>query len=219
MTTPNEHFHTPTHNVLHHLETSGSPVSAKARPLPPDKYKRAKAEFSHLMENDICRPSKSSWASPIHVVNKKNGEIRICGDYRRLNSQTKADKYPIPRILDFQYILPGKSIFTHLDLNRAYYHIPMAPSDIEKTAVITPFGLFEYTRMPFGLRNAAQTFQRFMDTIFRGIDFTFAYIDDILIASENIEQHQQHLRTIFKILENNNLRINLQKCTFGQTNI
>ncbi|KAG6456668.1 hypothetical protein O3G_MSEX009868 [Manduca sexta] len=100
------------HNVCHHIETKGPPVFARARPLPPDRYKKAKDEFRITQELGIRRPSKSPWASPLHIVPKKNGEIRPCGDYRRLNSITKPDRYPIPRILDFTYMLSGKKVFS-----------------------------------------------------------------------------------------------------------
>lgn len=165
---------TPKHNVMHHIETTGPPVCARARPFPPDKYSKAKKEFEYMQQIGICRPSKSCWSSPLHVVTKKNGEIRPCGDYRALNAITKPDLYPIPRIQDFTYLLAGKRIFSRIDLQRAYHFIPVAPQDVEKTAIITPFGLFDFERMTFGLRNAAQTFQRFMNhVVFQGLDFLF----------------------------------------------
>ena len=95
----------------------------------------------------------------------------------------------------------------------------MAPEDIAKTAVITPFGLFEYLRMPFGLRNAAQSFQRFIDQVFRGLDFVYAFIDDVLIASSNPDEHKLHLRQVFQRLDQYGITANPKKCNFGQTEI
>ncbi|GFS61632.1 hypothetical protein TNCV_4312871 [Trichonephila clavipes] len=120
------------HEVKHHILTTGQPVYSKARQLAPDKLKLAKQEFQFMLDNDIIRPSKSQWASPLHLVNKKDGTLRPCGDYRRLNAQTIPDRYPIPRIEDFNHILKDKKIFSKIDLVKAYYQIPIAEEDKEK---------------------------------------------------------------------------------------
>lgn len=152
---------TSTHSdVTHHIVTRGPPVASKVRRMHPDKVKAAKEEFRLMCEMGICRPSSSSWASPLHCVLKKNGQFRFVGDYRRLNHVTQPDRYPVPHIHDLLHSLHGKSVFTTLDLERAYHQVAVEEADIPKTAVITPFGLFEFTRMQFGLCNASQTFQR-----------------------------------------------------------
>jgi hypothetical protein len=107
----------------------------------------------------------------------------------------------VPHIQDFNANLAGKHIFSKVDLIRGYHQIPVAPQDVPKTAIITPFGLYEFLRTPFGLKNAAQTFQRLMDTVCQGLPGIFVYLDDIMIASENKQQHTSDLRILFGSFE------------------
>lgn len=141
------------------------------------------------------------------------------GDYRALHAITIPDRFPLPYLTDFTSNLRGKTIFSNIDLQKAFHQVPIHPDDIAKTAITTPFGLYEFSFMTFGLCNAAQTFQRLIHEVLRDPDFVFPYIDDLCIASSSMEEHRQHLRTIFQRLRENHLAINLAKCEFGKSQL
>ena len=135
------------------------------------------------------------------MVMKPDGTWRPCGDYRRLNLVTKPDQYPPPHIEDLTSQLVGKVIFTKLDLKKGYHQIPVSQKDLLKTAVITPFGLFVFRRMPFGLRNAGQTFQRFMDQVLAGVPHVFVYLDNLLVASDSTAEHEKDVKAVLDRLQ------------------
>ncbi|GFX21676.1 hypothetical protein TNCV_1200561 [Trichonephila clavipes] len=207
------------HGTVHHIITTGPPVTARPRRLHPKLYDAVKVEFEFLLAQGIIRPSKSPWSSPLHIVPKSDSTVRPVGDYRQLNSVTEFDSYPMPYLNDFAHALHGKKIFSKIDIFKAFHQIPIAECDIPKTAVTTPWGLYEYTHLCFGLVNAPQTFMRFMHEVLRGLPFCFVYLDDILCYSENAEEHRSHLRTIFQRLSSYGLKLNISKCVFGVTEL
>ncbi|GFW70418.1 retrovirus-related Pol polyprotein from transposon opus [Trichonephila clavipes] len=164
------------HGTVHHIITTGPPVTARPRRLHPKLYDAVKVEFAFLLAQGIIRPSKSPWSSPLHVVPKSDSTVRPVGDYRQLNSVTEFDSYPMPYLNDFAHALHGKRIFSKIDIFKAFHQIPIAECDIPKTAVTTPWGLYEYTHLCFGLMNAPQTFMRFMHEVLRGLPFVLRFL-------------------------------------------
>ena len=196
------------HDVTHHITTTGPLVRARTRRLAPEQLKIARQEFEHMMQLGIVCPSSSNSSSLLHMMPMKTpGDWRPCGDYRALNNVTVPDRYPIPHIQNFIATLYEATIFPK--------SIWFERTDIPKTAVTTPFSLFEFLRMSFGLRNAAQTFQRFIDQVLRGLHFCYSYIDNLLIASTSPDEHKQHLRLVLERLNAHGVLINPAKCVFG----
>jgi hypothetical protein len=167
-----------------------------------------------MIADGVIRPSSSPWASPVVLVSKKDGSIRFCVDYRRLNSITVRDVYPLPRIDDCLSMLHGNLYFSSLDMLAGYWQIRMAEADKAKTAFITNNGLFEFNVMPFGLTNAPATFQRYMDVVLAGLKWkcVLVYLDDICVFSRSFEEHLLHLNDVFERLRKYNLKLKPSKC-------
>lgn len=169
-----------------------------------------------LMDQDVVEESNSSYASPIILVKKKTGGHRLCVDLRALNRKTKKDHYPIPRIDDQLDLLNGNKYYTSLDLASGYYQIPIHPDYRHLTAFITPDGLYQFKKMPFGLVNSPAVFQRTINRVLGNSRHksTLAYMDDILIPGKNFEAEMKSLEEAFELLRNAGFTLNLQKCHF-----
>ena len=203
------------HNVFHHIDTTGPPQYSRYRRLNPQKLAAAKQAFSDMERMGVCEKAASPWASPLHMVRKSDKTWRPCGDYRRLNNVTTPDKYPMPHIADITNVLGSSRVFSKLDLLKAYFQVPVHPPDRPKTAIITPFGSYIFKYSTFGLRNSGATFQRLMDMIFGEYPNVVVYIDDILVFSDNHDDHAKHLRDIFQLCRENGLVLHSNKCVLG----
>lgn len=167
-----------------------------------------------MLERGIIRESQSPWASPVVVVAKKDGSIRLCVDYRKLNCITRRDSFPLPRIEESLQALGGAKYFSVLDSTSGYYQVAMHSDDVAKTAFVVPFGLFEFTRLPFELTNAPATFQRLMQRCLgdRCYSSVLIYLDDIIVYSPDFDSHLQHLDEVFTRLRVYGLKLKPAKC-------
>ena len=179
------------------------PVTYRPYRMPYSEREKVNNIVKDLINNEIIRESQSPYASPILLVKKKNGEERMCVDYRALNRITVKDRYPLPRIDDLLDRINERKYFTSLDLASGYHQIPISEDSISKTAFVTPDGHYEYIRMPFGLTNAPAIFQRTINQILGSLRFNtaLAYLDDILIPSVSVEEGTYHqIRRHFEII-------------------
>lgn len=201
------------------LEPGAQIPASPVHKLSPALVDQLRGMLKELLHNGLIVPTSSPYAAPLLMIRKPDGAYRICIDYRRLNAVTIKDRYPLPNPQMIFNRLAGCKFFSKLDLRWGYYQIRMVPEDIPKTAFRTPLGSFAWRVMGMGLSNAAPTFQRLMDTIFRDFDFVSAYLDDIMIASKTEEEHLQHLALVFARLREHGLIARESKCAFFQTEI
>jgi len=208
--------------VKHRINTERSePIAGKPYRTDEEKKKIIKEEIQKMEEAGVIRKSDGPWASPVVIVEKKDGSKRFCIDYRKINAITVTDAHPLPRIDDLLEQFRKAKYFTSLDLASGYWQVEMEEEDKKKTAFTCHLGLYEFNVMPFGLKNAPPTFQRLMNHILKDYLYEFAvvYIDDILIYSKDFEEHMEHIRKVFDKLREAELMIKLKKCKFCEGNI
>jgi hypothetical protein len=180
-----------------------------------------KKQIDELLEKGYIRPSTLPWFSPVLFVEKKDGTKRMCVNYRALNEVTIKNKYPLPRIEDLFDQLRGSSVFSKIDLRSGYHQLRIRPSDIPKTTFITKYGLYEFTIMSFGLTNEPAYFMYLMNSVFMDYldKFVVVFIDDILIYSQNEQEHEEHLRKVLQRLRDCHLYAKLSNCEFWITEV
>ena len=193
-----------------------APISTPPYRFAPAELRELKAQLQELQDLGFIRPSTSPWGAPALFAQKKDGSLRLCIDYRKLNRVTVKNKYPMPRIDDLFDQLRGATCFSKIDLRSGYHQLRVRREDIPKTAFRTRYGHYEFVVMPFGLTNAPASFMDLMNRIFRAyLDrFVIVFIDDILIYSPSEEEHQSHLSVVLKLLREHQLYAKLSKCEF-----
>lgn len=208
--------------VKHHIRLrDDTPFRERSRRIAPADVEDVRRHLKNLMTAGIIKESRSPYASPIVIARKKNGDVRMCVDYRTLNSRTIPDQYTTPRIDDALDCLAGSQWFSVLDLRSGYYQIEMAEEDKEKTAFICPLGFFQFERMPQGITGAPATFQRLMERAVGDMHLLEAivYLDDIIVFGRTLEQHEERLLKVLDRLEDCGLKVSIDKCQFCQPEV
>jgi len=205
--------------VQHEINTGNNPpFKQPLRPQPRARLPVIDNLLADMQSQGIIEPCQSEWASNIVLVTKKDGSIRFCVDYRKLNLLTQKDAYPLPRIDTCLDTLSGSVWFSTFDLRSGFHQVRMHPRDVNKTTFTCHKGTFRFPRMPFGLCNAPATFQRLMDTVLMGLNFDIclAYLDDIIVFSRDPESHLERLEKLFLRLRESNLKLKPTKCALMQ---
>ena len=205
-----------TNAVYHDVDVGeAEPVKQPPYRVNPQKRKLLQQEVEYMLKNDLIERSHSAWSSPCTLVPKPDKTYRFCTDFRKVNSLTKADSYPLPRIEDCIDRIGHSKYVSKFDMLKGYWQVPLSERAKEISAFVTPDGLYQYKVMPFGMRNAPATFQRLMNQVTTEVSGCEAYIDDVIIYSDNWSNHVEQINVFFGKLKEVNLTINLAKCEFG----
>ena len=209
--------------VKHQINLNDNvPFKEPHRRIPPALFNEVREHLAEMLQAGAIRPSKSSYSSNVVIVRKKDGSLRFCVDFRKLNSKTIKDAYAIPRVEDTLHLLAGAKYFTKLDLRSGYWQVELEESDKPKTAFqVGTLGFYEFHRMPFGLCNAPATFQRLMERCMGelNLDQCLIYLDDVIIFSTTFEEHLHRLEAVFTRLQDHSLKLKAKKCDFLKSEV
>ena len=208
--------------IQHRIDTrDAAPIKQRMRRTPVGFSQEEEKHLQSMLTNGIIRPSASEWASPPVLIRKRDGSVRWCVDYRKLNTVTVKDVFPLPLIEECLDTLSGSCLFSTLDMCSGYWQIEIAECDRPKTAFITRYGLFEHNRMAFGLCNAPATFQRAMQVIFHDMLWktVLAYLDDVIVLGTDFQSHLANLEEVFQRLRAHCLKLKPRKCALFQERV
>jgi len=209
-----------THLIQHDVDVGDAkPVKQHPYRMNPQKLAILEKEIQYLLDNGILEHSNSEWASPCVLVSKGIGQWRLCADLRRVNQCVRDDGFPLPRIDDCIDKVGAAQFISKLDLLKGYHQIPLSDRAKRVLAICTPTGLYQYKRLPFGLKTAPAAFQRLMNCVLGDLPCVFIFIDDGVVANMTWEEHLHYLRQVFQRLKDANLTVNLSKCEFGQARV
>ncbi|GKV33019.1 hypothetical protein SLEP1_g41575 [Rubroshorea leprosula] len=203
------------------LEPGSKPPAMGPYRMAPPELEELRKQLKELLDAGFIRPSKAPYGAPVLFQKKHDGTLRMCIDYRALNKLTVKNKYPIPLIDDLFDKLGQARWFTKLDLRSGYWQVRIAEGDEAKTTCVTRYGAYEFLVMPFGLTNAPATFCTLMNKVVHPFldKFVVVYLDDIVVYSETLEEHVQHLRQVLQVLRENELYVKQEKCSFAQQEV
>ena len=196
-----------------------TPVKQHPYRMNPINLEQMRKEIDYMMQNHIIEPSSSEWSSSSILVPKPDGTLRFCTDFRKLNSLTKTDLFPLPRIEDCIDRIGSAQYVSKFDLLKGYWQIPLTDRAKRLSAFATPDGLYQYCVMPFGMKNAPATFQRMINKLLRGVKGCEAYMDDVVIHSHGWEEHLARVRQVLTKFAEANLTINLTKSDIGHAQV
>ncbi|XP_059598999.1 transposon Ty3-I Gag-Pol polyprotein [Vitis vinifera] len=202
------------------LPGTKAPAQAPYR-MPPAELLELRKQLKKLLDAGLIQPSRAPYGAPVLFQKKQDGSLRMCVDYRALNKVTIKNKYPIPLAVELFDRLSKASYFTKLDLRSGYWQVRIAVGDEGKTTCVTRYGSYEFLVMLFGLKNAPATFYNLMNVVlFDYLDaFVVVYLDDIVVYSKTLTEHEKHLRLVFQRLRENRLYVKPEKCEFAQEEI